>query len=122
MPRPSALKPTPSERKSLDADRLPEPLISTPSCSTISRKQRSSHYPPIRPKTLKYGPYARPTNGWHRSWTFEKKSPLSAKCLRRIFASPDPVSPLQFIDQQQIHHSVRQLYQVLGVVPSRYYA
>ena len=42
--------------------------------------------------------------------------------MRRIFASPDPVSPLHFINQQRVHYSVRQLCQVLGVVPSRYYA
>ena len=29
---------------------------------------------------------------------------------------------LPFIDQQRVHHSVQQLCQVLGVVPSRYYA
>ena len=31
------------------------------------------------------------------------------------------MSSLQFIDQQLVHYSVRQLYQVLGVVPSHYY-
>ena len=29
---------------------------------------------------------------------------------------------LPFIDQQRVHHSVQQLCQVLGVVPSRYCA
>ena len=29
---------------------------------------------------------------------------------------------LPFIDQQRVHHSVQQLCQVLGVVPSRHYA
>ena len=32
------------------------------------------------------------------------------------------MSPLPFIEQQRIHHSVQQLCQVLNVVPSRYYA
>ena len=31
------------------------------------------------------------------------------------------MNPLHFMDQQRIHHP-RQLCQVLGVVPSRYYA
>ena len=48
-----------------------------------------------------------------------KKPPLSTKCLRRIFASPDPVSPLHFIDQQWVHYSVWQLCQMLGVVQLR---
>ena len=29
---------------------------------------------------------------------------------------------LQFIDQQRVNHYIQQLCQVLGVVPSRYYA
>jgi len=32
------------------------------------------------------------------------------------------MSPLQFIDQQRAHHPIQQFCQVLGVVPSRYYA
>jgi putative transposase len=40
----------------------------------------------------------------------------------RIFASPDPVSQLQFMDQQRGHYPVQLLCQVLQVVPSRYYA
>ena len=32
------------------------------------------------------------------------------------------MSPLHFIDQQRVHYFVRQLCQLLGVVPSRYYA
>ena len=32
------------------------------------------------------------------------------------------MSTLQFPDQQRIFHSIQQLCQVLGVVPSRYYA
>ena len=31
------------------------------------------------------------------------------------------MSPLHFPDQQRPFHPVQQLYQVLGVVPSRYY-
>ena len=48
-------------------------------------------------------------------------SPIK-KSHRHLLASPDPVSPLHFIDQQLVRHSVQQLYQVQGVVPSRYYA
>jgi len=32
------------------------------------------------------------------------------------------MSTLQFIDQQRASHPIQQLCQVLGVVPSRYYA
>ena len=32
------------------------------------------------------------------------------------------MNTLQFLDQQRIFHPVQQLCQVLGVVPSRYYA
>ena len=32
------------------------------------------------------------------------------------------MSTLQFIDQQRTHHTVQQLCQMLGVIPSRYYA
>ena len=32
------------------------------------------------------------------------------------------MSTLHFLDQQRIFHSIQQLCQVLGVVPSRYYA
>ena len=32
------------------------------------------------------------------------------------------MNPLPFLDQQRIHHFVQQRCQVLGVVPSRYYA
>ena len=51
-----------------------------------------------------------------------KKLSSSAKCLRRIFASPDPMGPLHFIDQQRVQYPVQQLCRMLGVVPSRYYA
>ena len=51
------------------------------------------------------------------------KKPLPlAKCLRRIFASLDLMSPLHFIDQQRVHYSVWQLCQMLGVVFSCDYA
>ena len=32
------------------------------------------------------------------------------------------MSPLHFIDQQWVHYAIQQLCQLLGVVPSRYYA
>ena len=42
-----------------------------------------------------------------------KKQPsLLVKCLRRIFASPDPMSPRHFMDQQRVHHPVRRLCQM----------
>ena len=54
----------------------------------------------------------------HHERRYGTRRLLEAQAL----ASPDPISTLHFIDQQRYFHPVQQLCQVLGVVPSRYYA